>query len=180
MFHFHIVVLLDLYLPPFWDVFPTSAQLRCVEREFLHHLGGICLSEGVSRPGIWGARTAHVGRMDDILMLLLAHRKPLSFLEIFYTHSIVHLKLHMDGDMNVSPPWGQLGRCMIRHEDQVRWRWMKLRTVRATLKSCLWRSVHEGWPRSLATAFRFLFVFSLAQGGNSYHNPLDYVIIKPL
>ena len=29
----------------------------------------------------------------DILVLLLAHRKPLPFFELFYIHSIVHLKL---------------------------------------------------------------------------------------
>ena len=60
---------------------------------------------------------------------------------------------------------------------------MKLRTVHATRKSCVRRrSVREGWPKSIVTAFRFLIDFLLATGlvsKNSSYNPLDYVKIKP-
>jgi len=45
------------------------------------------------------------GGLVDILVLLLAHRKPVPFLELFYIRRVVHLKLHTDGDMSLSRSW---------------------------------------------------------------------------
>ena len=94
-------------------VFSADAQLRCEERKFLHRLCGICLPEGVSRPGVRSAGTVHVWRMEDIFVLLHAHRKPLLFLQLFNTRSIVHLKLHTDGDVSLFCPGDSLSRCSV-------------------------------------------------------------------
>ena len=73
--------------------------------------------------------------MFDISVLLLALRKPLPFLELFYTHRIVHLKPHTDGDVSLSHLWELFVQMQGPNRSSTPMTMVDTTEARATLKS---------------------------------------------
>ena len=81
-----------------------------------------------------------------ILVILLVYGKPLPFLGYLYTVASTQ-SLHTDGDMNLSHPWGYLGKMQVLRRDSTPTMTDGTIEARATLKSaCGRRNLEGGGP----------------------------------